>query len=203
MNSKKSLTPEEIETNWNRFVGFCEKLGERAPALLKMCDELGERLATCPASSRLSHHNAFPGGLVDHSLRVLGNAFKLCKAFGWDSVVSKESLIVGCLFHDFGKLGDTQKDYYVPQDSDWHRDKLGEIYKINDDMQYMTVPDRGVFLLQHYGVKLSRDETLAILLNDGQYADDNKPYRMKEPLLADVVHIADVISTKQEKGTMP
>jgi hypothetical protein len=41
---------------------------------------------------------------------------------------------------------------------------------------------------------------MAILLNDGQYADENAPYKMKEPLLVDIVHIADYISTKQEKN---
>jgi len=42
---------------------------------------------------------------------------------------------------------------------------------------------------------------LAIKLNDGQYAEENAPYKMKEPMLADVVHLADYISTKQEKNS--
>ena len=95
-----------------------------------MCDVIGERLAVCPASTRDSHHSAFPGGLVDHSLRVLANALKITKAFGWE--LPKDSLIIGCLFHDLGKVGDVENDYYVPQDSDWHRNKLGEFYKINE-----------------------------------------------------------------------
>jgi len=50
---------------------------------------------------------------------------------------------------------------------------------------------------------LTQDEMLAIRLNDGQYADENAPYKLKEPMLADVVHMADLISTKQEKGLLP
>lgn len=64
----------------------------------------------------------------------------------------------------------------------------------------MTVPHRGVFLCQHYGLRLTQEETLAILLNDGFVVDENKPYCLKEPLLSHIVMTADYISTRQEKG---
>lgn len=195
-----SLSPEEIASNFDKYRSFMERLGDRAEPALALVDHLGERLALCPASSRKDYHAAFPGGLVDHSLRVLTNAMRLVKTFSWD--ISKESLIIGCLLHDIGKVGDHENDYYLPQDSDWHRDKLGEMYKHNKELQYMTVPDRGTWLCQHFGLKLSQPEWLAIKLNDGQYADENAPYKMKEPMLADIVHIADVISTKQEKNLL-
>lgn len=192
------LTPEQIAENFEKYRSFMEKLGDRSAPALALVDHLGERLAMCPASSRKEYHAAFPGGLVDHSLRLLSNALKLCKTFSWE--VPKDSLIIGCLLHDLGKVGDHEKDYYIPQDSSWHMEKLGEMYKHNKDMQFMTVPDRGVWLCQHFGLKLSQDEWLAIKLNDGQYADENAPYKMKEPLLADIVHLADYISCKQEKN---
>jgi hypothetical protein len=192
------LTPEQIAENFEKYRGFMEKLGDRSDAALTLVDGLGERLALCPASSRKEYHHAIPGGLVDHSLRVLSNALKLVKAFGWD--VPKDSLIIGCLLHDLGKVGDHEQDYYIPQTDGWRVEKMGEIYKHNRDMQYMTVPDRGVWLCQHYGLRLTQPEFMAILLNDGQYADENAPYKMKEPLLVDIVHIADYISTKQEKN---
>lgn len=192
-----TLDPETIASNYDKYRSLIEKIGDRAEPALSMVDALGERLALCPASARKEYHSAFPGGLVDHSLRVLTNAMKLVKAFGYD--LPKDSLIIGCLCHDLGKVGDHENDYYVPQDSDWHRDKLGEMYKYNKDLQYMTVPHRGVWLCQHFGLKLTQDEWLAIVLNDGQYAEENAKYKMKEPRLVDVVHIADVLSTKQEK----
>lgn len=195
------LTPEQIEENYNRYRALCEKLGTRSPAALALVDGLGERLAVCPASAKLSFHNAFPGGLVEHSLRVLNNAMNLCKGFGWK--FPKESLIIGTLFHDLGKVGDHENDYYIPQTDSWKKDKYGEVYSYNPELSYMTVPHRGVFLCQHFGLTLNRDEMLAILLNDGQYTDENRPYALKEPHLADVVHMADLIATKQEKGLIP
>jgi hypothetical protein len=192
-----SLTPEEIVENFDKFRSLCEKLGDRSEVALAMVDSLGERLAICPASSRLSYHCAYSGGLVEHSLHVLSNALKLCKAFEWN--VPRDSLIVACLFHDFGKIGSDTEDYYIPQDSDWHKEKLGEVYKHNKDILFMTVPDRSLWLCQHYGLKLTQEEYVAILIHDGQVVDDNKSYRMKEPKLADIVHLADFVACKQEK----
>lgn len=196
-----SLSAEEIESNWKKMLSLLEKLGDRTAPALEMVNALGERLALCPASGKRDYHNAFPGGLVDHSLRVLGNAMRLAGAFGWK--LPKDSLIIACLFHDLGKVGDHENDYYVQQTDQWRVDKLGEEYTYNKDIRYMTVPDRGIFLCQHFGLLLKQDELLAIRLNDGQYADENAAYKLKEPMLADVVHMADLISTKQEKGLLP
>lgn len=191
-----SLTAEEIEANYNKVQSLCSNLGERSKHALNLVESLGERLALCPASGRKDYHNAFPGGLLDHSLRVLGNAIQLKKTFGWK--IPKESLIISCLFHDLGKVGDHNNDYYVNAE-DWQQ-KRGELYTYNKNMQYMSVPHRSVFLCQHYGLVLTQDEFLAILLNDGFVIDENKPYCLKEPLLAHVVMTADYLSTRQEKN---
>ena len=178
------------------------KTGERSAAAVNVAESLGTRLAVCPASSRRDYHSAYTGGLVEHSLRVLRNAATLNSTFDWN--LPKESLIIGSLFHDWGKVGDDVNDYYVPQTDQWRIDKLGEVYAINKNCQYMTVPDRGVWLCQRFGLKLTIDETLAIRLNDGQYVEENRPYRLKEPLLALAIHMADMISMQEEKaGTSP
>jgi len=197
-----SLSPEEIAANFDKFRSLCEKLGDRAEPAVKMVDSLGEKLALCPASSRKDYHHAIPGGLVDHSLRVLSNAMKISKAFSWE--FPRDSLIISCLFHDLGKVGlaeddGTVSDFYVPQDSDWHREKLGEMYKHNKDMQYMTTPQRSVHMCQAFGLKLKNDEYLSILLNDGFVVDENKAYCLKISPLVFTVMTADYVSTMQEK----
>ena len=197
-----SLSPEEIAANFDKFRSLCEKLGDRAEPAVKMVDSLGEKLALCPASSRKDYHHAIPGGLVDHSLRVLSNAMKISKAFSWE--FPRDSLIISCLFHDLGKVGlaeddGTVSDFYVPQDSDWHREKLGEMYKHNKDMQYMTTPQRSIHMCQSFGLKLKNDEYLSILLNDGFVVDENKAYCLKISPLVFTVMTADYVSTMQEK----
>jgi hypothetical protein len=193
------ISPEKITENFEKLESLCKRLGDRSENVLKMVEHLGERLALCPASARVEHHSCFPGGLVDHSLRVLTNAGKLAKAHGCDFPL--ESLIISCLFHDLGKVGDENEDYYVVQKSDWHRDK-GVLYDYNDKIPYMSVPHRSVYLLQKFDVKLTQDEFLAILLNDGQYIEANKPYAMREPLLSMIVHQADAFSTMWEKTNL-
>lgn len=199
----QDLTPEDIEKNWVKFTTLLGKLGDRAEPVAKMLEAVGEeRICLAPASSRVKYHNCFPGGLVDHSLRVLGNAFRLCKTFGWE--VPRESLILVCLLHDLGKVGGANEgeDYYLEETSDWHRDKLGQRYKYNEDIQYMPHAERSLFTLQRFGIPLSQEEYVAIRVHDGPYPDENRCYIMKEPALATIVHLADLVACKQEKGVL-
>lgn len=197
MSNQKLFTAEEIEHNFMKYRSLCEKLGDRSPAVLALVDHFGERLALCPASGKKNYHLSIPGGLVDHSMRVLHNALTLVKAFGWQ--LPKESLIIAALFHDLGKVGDLDNDYYVPAEQ-WRAEKQGELFTYNPDIKFMSNPHRSIFLCQHFGIKLTTDEMLAILLNDGFVVEENKAYCLKEPLLAHVIMTADIIATRQEKG---
>lgn len=197
MSQQIKLSAEDIDANYKKILEFVDKLGERKDKVLKMLDVVGERFALCPASTRIEYHCCYPGGLVEHSLHVLTNALKLRKTFEYN--LSLESIVLCALFHDLGKIGDESKDYYVEQTSDWHRDKLGELYTYNKNLEYMTVPHRSVWLLQYFDIKLSQDEMLAIMLHDGMYVDDNKSYKLKERALVDLIHTADYLASKQEK----
>jgi hypothetical protein len=198
----QDLRPEDVEANFNKYVEYLKKIQDpsRQAAALSVTELLGERLALCPASGRTEHHNCFVGGLVDHSIRVLRNALVLRKTFDMVNDVPLDSVVIAALFHDLGKVGDYDVDYYVPQDSDWHREKLGELYTFNKNLPFMTVPHRSLWLLQKAGLALTQDEFLAIMLHDGQYAEGNKQYAMKERTLVDLIHMADFMACKQEKN---
>jgi hypothetical protein len=196
-----SLTPEEIEQNWLKFRGLCEKLGDRAPAVLKMLDELDERLCLCPASAKRDYHYAFPGGLVAHSLGVLGNLVALNGAMGWR--LRKDSMIIAALFHDAGKCGmpgkGVENDFYLPQTDAWLVEKRGEEYRYNNDIPFMTTPHRTVYMMHHYNIPLSPDEWLALMLNDGFIVPENKPYGLKIAPLVYGLMTADYVTTMSEK----
>ena len=109
------------------------------------------------------------------------------------------------LHHDLGKVGDLEHDYYIPQDSDWHRKNRDEIYKHNPALQYMKVPDRGLWLLQHYGVKVTDKEYIGIKLTDGLYDDANTAYLKSynpdynlRSNMAYILHQADMMATHIE-----
>lgn len=195
-----SLEFEDVVKNFDRFCDLLKKTGNRSENIMKMVDFLGQSLILAPASSQLRFHNAFPGGLVDHSLRVYDNAVKLKNTFEHYSDLTDESLIIGCLFHDLGKAGDGTHELYLPQDSDWHKER-GMMYKMNYDIQKMPNAERGLWLLQKFNVELSLDEWIAIRCNDGPGVDENKYYQMSEPKLAVLVHMSDRLACEQEKQT--
>ena len=119
--------------------------------------------------------------------------------------VLKNVLVFAALHHDLGKVGDLDNDYNIPQDSDWHRTNRGEIYKHNPDLQYMKVPDRGLWLLQHYGGKVTDKEYIGIKLTDGLYDEANTAYLKSynpdfnlRSNMAYILHQADMMATHIE-----
>jgi hypothetical protein len=205
------LTAEQIQDNWNKFLSIIdEHISEpRCSELKVFYEKYAERIMLMPASHKKEYHNAFPGGYVDHVLRVVQSALKLNKVWiemGVDtSTYPVEELVFAALNHDLGKMGDEQNESYIPQTDQWRKEKLGEDYKFNDRLEYMSVPDRGLHLLMSHGITFSRNEMLAIKLHDGLYDDANKPYLMSwspetkpRTALVFIVHQADLMAARIE-----
>ena len=205
------LTAEQIQDNWNKFLSIIdEHISEpRCSELKAFYEQYAERIMLMPASHKKEYHNAFPGGYVDHVLRVVQCALKLNKVWvemGVDtSTYTVEELVFASLNHDLGKMGDEQNESYIPQTDQWRKEKLGEDYKFNDRLEYMSVPDRGLHLLMSHNVTFSRNEMLAIKLHDGLYDDANKPYLMSwspetkpRTALVFIVHQADLMAARIE-----
>lgn len=162
-----------------------------------------------PASSHTTRHNCYPGGYVDHVLRVCDASIGLYDV--WQTIFksrmnsfTKEEMIFAALNHDLGKVGDLNEDYYVPNDSDWHV-KRGQVYKINPKLTFMKVPDRSIYTLQQAGISFSENEYLAIKLHDGLYSKGNESYLMGgapefslKTELPILLHHADHLSTLAE-----
>ena len=200
------LETAELEEKYAQFMAFIEA-DSRSTELKAMYDIFGDELVTAPASGKVHFHNAFPGGYIDHVLRVTTTALEvaaLYKKIGGTIDFTKQEIIFSALHHDLGKLGHPEQGpYYVEQDSDWHR-KRGEMYKQNENIQYMKAPERGLMLLQKYGVTVTDKEWLAIKLSDGIYDEGAKsylinwaPYAMKTKLPY-IIHWADHMSSQSE-----
>ena len=205
------LTAEQIQDNWNKLLFIIDEyISEpRCSELKAFYEQYAERIMLMPASHKKEYHNAFPGGYVDHILRVVQCALKLNKVWvdmGVDtSTYTVEELVFSALNHDLGKMGDEQNESYIPQTDQWRKEKLGEDYKFNDRLEYMSVPDRGLHLLMSHGVTFSRNEMLAIKLHDGLYDDANKPYLMSwspetkpRTALVFIMHQADLMAARIE-----
>ena len=206
----KQLTEEQILENWNKLIKLIEDTfeGERKDKLLEMYKYFEDRMSVAPASGKAAYHNAMVGGYVEHVLHVTDCAVKIKNL--WESEraminFTEEELIFAAMHHDLGKVGDLTEDYYIPQDSEWHRKNRGEIFKHNPNLQYMTVTDRAIFILNHFGIKMSEWEYIGLRLTDGLYEDANKTYLMSynpdwslKSNIAYILHQADMMATHIE-----
>ena len=176
----ENIDVNKIESNWNTFEKLCRKLPDEN--LDDLLNNFAERLIMCPSSPRLDQHGAFPGGLIQHSLDVTGTMRKLSQTYQLDLPV--ESVLKVGLLHDIGKIGDLDNELFIEQDSEWHREKLGQMYKYNENIQKMSVSHRTLFLLQKFNISLTNDEWIAIQLAQGSHFEENRFYVGSEPSLA-------------------
>ena len=205
------LDEKQIKQNWVDLLGRIKHQfnGERQDKLLKMYNHFAERMMFAPASSREHYHNCFVGGYVDHVLRVMDCAFELYNT--WASAgahqenYTLEELMFAALNHDLGKIGDLENDTYIPNTSEWHRKNQGALYTVNPKTEFSLVPDRSLFLLQHFGITYTWNEFLGIRIHDGMYEEANKPYlvsfnpdsRLKSNLPL-ILHQADMLASRVE-----
>jgi hypothetical protein len=191
------IAPNEdfMVKNYDKTVETIKKTLGSARGVLKLIDEeLTERYASAPASSKREYYSSFPGGLAFHNLHM----YFWMKKFSHDLGVNahETSLLTVALLHEIGKVGDLKEDYYLPLNSDWHY-KRGTYYEINPKLQYMRIPHRSLFLAQQNGIELSREEYLAILLHEAK--EEESAYKFKLPPLARVTQFAYQWSTQVEK----
>ncbi len=205
------LQAKQIEENWNSLIQLIEDnfSGERKENLLKMYNHLKDRMMFAPASSKEHFHNAFPGGYVEHVLnitRAVKSVYQTWKDHGAHINFTEEEMIFATLHHDLGKVGDDEMDYYIPNESEWHRKNQGKIYTPNPKLQYMNVSDRSLWLLQKFDVKLNQTEYIGLKLADGMYEEGNKQYYMSftpdfelQTNLPHIIHQADMLASKTER----
>jgi hypothetical protein len=193
------VSESEILANFEKYCKILSKVeGERAAAIKKFLDENGDRIATAPGHDRHDRHSAAPGGMVKRALDTLKNAREIVgmRAFT-ETSVTLDSLIVVCLLHDIGRIGDENGDYYLPQTSSWHLEK-GNYYTYNPKIRRMTHPHRGLYLLQKSGIYLSQDEWTAIATQTGGSHEENRFYNGYETPLAALLQMAIKLSSMQD-----
>jgi len=209
-----SLTAEQIQNNWDKLMSRIDAyIAEpRRSDLKAFYKKYADRIILMPAAHKKEYHNTFPGGYVDHVLRVVDCALKLNNI--WvemgvdDSTYTLEELIFSAINHDLGKIGDEQYESYIPQTDQWRKDKLGEDYMFNDRLAFASVPDRGLYMLQAHNIKYSFNEMIAIQTHDGLYDEANKKYlvafmpeQKPRTSLPYILHQADLMAARIEFET--
>ena len=206
----KQLSEQQIVDNWNKLMKLIEDTfeGDRLKKLKTMYVYFEDRMSVAPASGKAAYHNAMVGGYVEHVLHVTDCAIqikKLWESNGAEINFTDQELIFAAIHHDLGKVGDLHQDYYIPQDSEWHRKNRGEIFKHNPNLQYMSVTDRAIFLLNHFEISMTQWEYIGLRLTDGMYEEANKSYYLTynpdwalKSNIAYILHQADMMATHIE-----
>lgn len=187
---------EKIIKNFEVFQKLLSKVGDRSTAIAAFLEKYGERIAVCPSHGVSKRSTSAPGGLVEHSLSTFKIARKLVEAAG--VVIDPESLAIVCLLHEVGKIGDDEFDYFIPQNSDWHRER-GNVYTYNPELPKMTHTHRTLYILQRSGINLSLDEWIAILTQHGSASEENRFYQGCENNLAVILQSAVRIAVMKEE----
>jgi len=206
----KKLTDQQILDNLNKFYQYIEKYitSDRKTTLLNFYKDREVTLATSPASTRLSNHNCFAGGYVEHVNRVVEASLvmdKVWERFGQKKDYTIEELVFSAINHDLGKLGTNEEPFYIPNTSQWHMENQGVYFKYNPNIVHMRIADRSLFYLQQANIKISENEFLAIKLHDGLYEESNKSYYITYSPEAEiksnlpyVLHQADLMASRVE-----
>ena len=172
---------EIIKKNWSTFKTILNRLGDEN--IDAMLDKLGQRLCLSPANPNNKQYGCYPGGIVVTSTK-LAKAMQALNEFHGSPVDIKAVYKIG-LLHDIGRLGTLSDDWLLPQDSDWHREKLGNEFKVNTDLPNMSHLHRTMLILNQFQVKLSEEEFTALVSLDERDA--------KNTLGALLLHARDML----------
>jgi len=79
------------------------------------------------------------------------------------------------------------------------------MYTYNPELDFMLIPDRSLFILQKFGIKVNQKEWLGIRLHDGVFDKANEAYffsnvessRQKTSIVS-ILHSADFLASKVE-----
>lgn len=213
---------EELDAKYQQLQNIVkEKIPSRSEELIAMYEDLGDRVVLAPASSYEHFHNCFPGGYIDHILRVYEFSLQMYNSFKVTGMntddFTEEELVFAALHHDLGKLGfpGEGNERYLLQTDTWRQEKLGHLYTQNPNNPMNQVPDLSIYLLNYYGITYSWEEFVAIKIHDGLYDEGNKAYytggsrdNKLRSNLPYIIHFSDLMASRfeyerwqKEKGT--
>lgn len=152
---------------------------------------LSTDIDTAPASTRF--HEAYSGGLVEHSANVFNELVRLLKAYPELRITAETAAIVS-LLHDVCKLN-CYKVEYRNRKNEYGQWEKYPAYKFEEDFAYGGHGSKSVYLIQKY-MKLTDQEAVAINCHMGP---ENGNWAVTDAFraypLAFLLHTADMAST--------
>lgn len=195
------LSKKEISEVHTKYMNLVEKLPDEVYAPIKnylSADGMSELLMSTPASAKKEFHNAFEGGFLDHSVRVVKYARRYLKmAPEIFQNVNPDRITFLCLIHDLGKIG-TEEPRYILNTSEWHL-KNGNLYSINN--KSLTVAHGTLYHMSQAKMLLEDSDIIAILSSEGYQTQDVSRYENISPPISNLLRMSKDLAIQEEKLT--
>ena len=165
---------------------------------------------TAPASTK--YHNAYKGGLAEHSLNVYYNLKELVELKGLKEIITDDNIIICGLLHDMSKMNFYEVYYRnekIYQETASHYDNKGRFewkavpyFKIKDAKDrfiFGNHEETSEFMIKTY-IPLMIEESVAILNHHGGMGYDSIPAstisdKYNRYPLSSLLHMADFLAT--------
>mgnify|MGYP003644252749 CR=1 FL=1 len=186
----------KLKKSYDKYISLLKKFfPDCEDAIDKLEQDLGERVFLAPRDTN-PESGGFPGGLITFALMTA----KHCKTFS--ASVDPKKLARIALIHELGRLGDPEEgsELFIPETSDWHREKLGRHYKYSDNCPKMSVAHRTLYYIARYGLQVDRDEWVAISVSAGFQYDENRFYANEILPLAQALQTARTFALAELKS---
>lgn len=174
--------------------------GNRSQNITRLYDHMVQSgFYKAPASTK--YHLNIECGLAIHTAHVMLNLYDLNSAFG--SPYLSETLFLVSFIHDAHKVCDMfGNPQYIEQTSKWHREKLNENYKWNEEQFCIDSTFKSVLIAQKF-LDLSSHEIQAILYHDGPFDDKFKKIQTHVYPLTVMLHMADLYAAFVQENEKP
>jgi hypothetical protein len=154
---------------------------------------LGENFYISPASPSTDLYGCYPGGLLDHLIKVCKYCLLLNDLIPEKIKIPKEKLIKTSFLSQIGKVF-----LYKENPSEWHRLNQGKLYVYSDITGVaMRSGERSVYYAIKYGVELSEIEYQAILNSDKESFE--RFVRWKSEPLSHIIKMGFELALMEEK----
>ncbi len=175
------ITEDKINANYLKFIQYLEKYNCYSE---QMIIEIGDKIKIAPYSAQLEFGGAEPGGLIDVTLNTLcrigaeinqyafGNNGNTDKPINHPLLCVNQNMLMKVLL----LINISKVVSFIPNDSTWHKEKLGKMYNFIDFNTRLKLGQRSIYLCQKYGITLEEEEFEAFLALDNISIEDGENY---------------------------
>lgn len=154
---------------------------------------LGDNFYISPASPSVDQYGCYPGGLLDHLIKVCKYSLLINDILPEKIKIKKEKIIKIVFLSQIGKVF-----LFTENPSEWHRINQGKLYIYNNkEGVALKVGERSVYYAFKHGVSLEEDEYQAILNIDKE--SDDKMSKWYSSITSQILKQAFELALIEEK----